>query len=544
MARWHRHSRTRIALLTVLAVLPFALSPSSGADDATYRGSTAGWPLNRGIVGLDASPSGGGYWLAAADGGVFAFGDARFHGSMGGTPLNQPVVGIASTPGGGYWLAAADGGVFAFGDARFQGSLAGTALDHPIVDIAATPTGGGYWLVAADGGVFAFGDARFHGSAFGSVSARVVSITATPSGGGYWLATEDGGVFAFGDAPFLGSAAGAAGARVVSIAETPSGGGYWLAAEDGGVFAFGDAPFFGSLSGVLLQQPVVGLATPPTGSGYWLVAGDGGIFASDELGPRSWPAAQASGPTESPLDAGPSNPSLLQPSGPLTISTPGAVIENVDVNGAITVHAPNVTIRNFRASNIVQEGAGGMVLEDGEVHGFNDPGFGGDGIVWADFTARRVDVHHVHDGFKAHGDVLIESTWVHDLNARRGPGAGAGGYSHNDCVQVSSGSNIVLRNSRFERCGLNAAVFIDADQGPIDNVLVENNFIDGGGFTLYSIRSRSAPWFGVPTNVVIRNNTFGNDHLFDYATISGNVVWEGNVDTAGRPISAQLDGLS
>ena len=32
--------------------------------------------------------------------------------------LNKPVVGMASTPdGAGYWLVAADGGIFAFGDA-------------------------------------------------------------------------------------------------------------------------------------------------------------------------------------------------------------------------------------------------------------------------------------------------------------------------------------------------------------------------------------------------------------------------------------------
>ena len=44
------------------------------------------------------------------------FGDANFYGSMGGRPLNQPVVGMAATPtGDGYWLVAADGGIFAFG---------------------------------------------------------------------------------------------------------------------------------------------------------------------------------------------------------------------------------------------------------------------------------------------------------------------------------------------------------------------------------------------------------------------------------------------
>ena len=51
------------------------------------------------------TPDGGGYWLVAADGGIFTFGDAGFYGSTGNIHLNQPVVGMAPTPdGGGYWL--------------------------------------------------------------------------------------------------------------------------------------------------------------------------------------------------------------------------------------------------------------------------------------------------------------------------------------------------------------------------------------------------------------------------------------------------------
>jgi hypothetical protein len=82
--------------------------------------------LNEPIVGIAANPDGGGYWLAASDGGVFAFGDAGFHGSMGGQHLNQPMVAIAANPDGtGYWTASADGGVFSFGDAPFRGSAVG-----------------------------------------------------------------------------------------------------------------------------------------------------------------------------------------------------------------------------------------------------------------------------------------------------------------------------------------------------------------------------------------------------------------------------------
>jgi hypothetical protein len=45
---------------------------------------------------MAATPDGGGYWIAASDGGIFNYGDARFGGSEGGVTLNKPVVGIAS----------------------------------------------------------------------------------------------------------------------------------------------------------------------------------------------------------------------------------------------------------------------------------------------------------------------------------------------------------------------------------------------------------------------------------------------------------------
>src|SRR4051812_23593854 len=50
------------------------------------------------LVGMASLPDGSGYWLVAADGGIFTFGNAPFLGSMGGVPLNQPIVGMAATP--------------------------------------------------------------------------------------------------------------------------------------------------------------------------------------------------------------------------------------------------------------------------------------------------------------------------------------------------------------------------------------------------------------------------------------------------------------
>ena len=70
-----------------------------------------GQTLNEPIVGMAATPDGGGYWLVVSDGGVFNFGDAGFYGSMGGQPLNRPIVGMAPTADGlGYWLVASTAG--------------------------------------------------------------------------------------------------------------------------------------------------------------------------------------------------------------------------------------------------------------------------------------------------------------------------------------------------------------------------------------------------------------------------------------------------
>jgi len=115
-------------------------------------GNGGGAGLTAPAVGIASTPDGGGYWLASANGGVFAFGDATFYNSLAGVDLAKPIVGIASTPDGkGYWLVASDGGIFAFGDAGYDGSMGGRPLDKPIVGIASTRTVGatGKWRLTA-----------------------------------------------------------------------------------------------------------------------------------------------------------------------------------------------------------------------------------------------------------------------------------------------------------------------------------------------------------------------------------------------------------
>ncbi|HXA32385.1 MAG TPA: choice-of-anchor Q domain-containing protein, partial [Acidimicrobiales bacterium] len=250
-----------VALLPGSPALNAGGGPTCPATD--QRGETRPQGNACDIGAFESANSG--YWLVAADGGIFAFGDAGFFGSQGGQPLNKPVVGMASTPDGkGYWLVAADGGIFTFGDAGFFGSEGGHKLTRPIVGMAATPDGHGYWLTAANGSVFAFGDAGTFGDSSGQgLNAPIRGIARTPSGKGYTQVAADGGVFAFGNAGFFGSKGGQPlNAPITGLAGTNDGQGYWLFAADGGVFTFGDAGFFGSMGGQALNKPVVGGATP------------------------------------------------------------------------------------------------------------------------------------------------------------------------------------------------------------------------------------------------------------------------------------------
>jgi hypothetical protein len=151
---------------------------------------------------MAATSDGKGYWLVAADGGIFSFGDAQFYGSTGGIVVNEPIVAMAATPDGkGYWLVAADGGIFTFGDARFFGSWAADDLPDPVVGMVASPDGGGYTVATADGVVLALGDAQAYGGLTLNPDATPVSdIIGNGAGTGYWLLGPEAWTYSFSSA--------------------------------------------------------------------------------------------------------------------------------------------------------------------------------------------------------------------------------------------------------------------------------------------------------------------------------------------------------
>lgn len=203
-----------------------------------YYGDASNKSLSSPIVGIATDPDGTGYWLVDAKGCIHNY-SAQLYYSGGiydlcSLTLNAPVVGIEeykspATGAKGYWMVAADGGIFAFGAAPFHGSMGGTTLNAPMVGMASVPGATGYWTVAEDGGIFAFGGAPFYGSLGGQTLNTLVTGMDTTTGAGYWLFKFDGTISAFGDktieVPHTGEAKTAGAARYNT--------GYWWLELDG-----------------------------------------------------------------------------------------------------------------------------------------------------------------------------------------------------------------------------------------------------------------------------------------------------------------------
>ena len=180
----------------------------------------------------------------------------------------------------------------------------------------------------------------------------------------------------------------------------------------------------------------------------------------------------------------------LTPSGGLTISTAGAVIDGREITGQVVVNAPNVTIRRsrIRANSmwVIDNRSTGLVVEDSEI--FNRPVSGQNNchnaIGDANFTVRRSEISGCENAANIGGDnVTFVDNFVHDLDTT-GPSYVWGMDPHTDGLQMSPGAdNIVVRHNTIDPSpggGVTSPIIMGVN-GSQNNVWIEDNFLDGAG---------------------------------------------------------------
>ncbi len=183
-------------------------------------------------------------------------------------------------------------------------------------------------------------------------------------------------------------------------------------------------------------------------------------------------------------------------SGSVTLSTAGQVYQNKTVNGSITVAANNVTIRNVKVNGgqiFIRWGNTytNLLVEDTEI----DMGGNMDsrGILYGDYTARRVFIHNGSDCAQVDFDVVIEDSLCvigPDTNDDAWPDNNTFCNDprdlHFDGYQSDGGNNYMLRHNTIRiACSSVSAILISTNSAPISNVQIRDNLVTGGGYTIY-----------------------------------------------------------
>ncbi|WP_146845946.1 right-handed parallel beta-helix repeat-containing protein [Cellulomonas terrae] len=242
------------------------------------------------------------------------------------------------------------------------------------------------------------------------------------------------------------------------------------------------------------------------------------VWAGPTAGARSLAAAPAIGTVEpGPGNTGvPNGTVLTRHNGDLTISTPGAVVSGLDIYGFVKVTAPNVTIKNSiirgAATNVQRallsstSDTASVTIQDSELFAASPSGWI-DGIRGWNFTATRVNIHHVIDAAHIYGNnVTIQGSWLHDNLHYEVDPAQNNTPSHDDSIQIQKGSGIKIVGNSISGA-FNTGIQFTQDQGIVSNVTVDRNWADGGGCTVNLAEKGKGPFQGV----VITNNTFGRD---------------------------------
>jgi hypothetical protein len=258
-----------------------------------------------------------------------------------------------------------------------------------------------------------------------------------------------------------------------------------------------------------------------------------------------------------PTNTGPTNSSILTPSGSIVVTTAGAVIQNLAVTGTIEIEAPNVTVRNCTINADgnydalqIDAGANNCTVEDTSVTGTGTGGFAIETNAAIGNTFLRMNVYNTADqGFHLGGASTVQGCWLHEIgwNAagiKSNPSKpGFNGLDHVEDFFIETGASFNFSDNNFQTPdfvtvnGVNygtttAVFFIDPYSAGdhVGHVTINSNYIDGGGYMFYLMGQ--GPY-------TISNNIIGPDEqyaLIYSSYIGGPWSWLNNVDQNGNSI--------
>ena len=174
------------------------------------------------------------------------------------------------------------------------------------------------------------------------------------------------------------------------------------------------------------------------------------------------------------------------------MTTAGAVIDAKDINGTVTIAAPNVTIKRSRFTGTGQDYAmyvrsGNVTVQDSEISG----GYYTAGIAFDNWTGVRAQrPQPPDDGFKLGSNTLLQDSWIHDFT----PEAGA----HADGVQMQNGvtnGTIVHNTIDITRQLRHSSSPPTSAPPPTARSRSSDNILGGGNYTLYVVDGNNGQYY-------------------------------------------------
>lgn len=263
------------------------------------------------------------------------------------------------------------------------------------------------------------------------------------------------------------------------------------------------------------------------------------------------PETPPSGGFPGPDDTGvPAGTTLTPYSGPCTINSP-QTITAVDATAcdALVIQTTGVVIEKSlvpRVQSIYGDGDSSVSISDSDVRA----GDTSIGAIWGyNITASRVDVTGGQHSFHCNDNCSVTDSWLHDQHNPDG------GSYHNNAFISNGGENMVIRHNTLHCTailnrtdgGCTADLSLFGDFGPIDDVVVDNNFLRANkssiSYCAYGGGSTSKPYQA--TNVRFTDNVFergANNKCGVYGPVTdfdrratGN-VWSGNTWNTGGSV--------